>query len=65
MMEMQDTINELQRELSALGKSTRKTRSASSSLHGGTVSIISNLFSYFFLGGDYSLLKLVYFVHVV
>ncbi|XP_025084142.1 myosin-10-like isoform X4 [Pomacea canaliculata] len=31
MMEMQDTINELQRELSTLGKTTKKSRSASSS----------------------------------
>ena len=39
MMEMQDTINELQRELSALGKSSaRKARSATSSALGLAVS---------------------------
>ena len=39
MMEMQDTINELQRELSAIGKSSaRKARSATSSALGLAVS---------------------------
>ena len=38
-MEMQDTINELQRELSAIGKSSaRKPRSAASSAAGLAVS---------------------------
>ena len=37
MMEMQDTINELQRELSALGKSAKQSKSRLSSARGSAV----------------------------
>lgn len=37
MMEMQDTINQLQRELSALGKQTRRPTSESMSAAGAQV----------------------------
>jgi hypothetical protein len=40
MMEMQDTINQLQRELSALGKQTRRPVSASASTAGIQVILI-------------------------
>ena len=39
MMEMQDTINELQRELSALGKTPRRPLSENMSTPGGSVSL--------------------------
>ena len=41
MMEMQDTINELQRELSALGKSAKQTKSRLSIARGSAVSTLS------------------------
>ncbi|KAK3739366.1 hypothetical protein RRG08_043921 [Elysia crispata] len=41
MMEMQDTINELQRELSALGKSAKQTKSRLSSARGSAVHVKS------------------------
>ena len=37
MMEMQDTINELQQELSALGKSAKQSKSRLSSARGSAV----------------------------
>ena len=46
MMEMQDTINELQRELSALGKTARQPLSDEVSTPGGG-SVSSNVQTYY------------------
>ena len=48
MMEMQDTINDLQRELSALGKTARRPLSDGVSTPGGG-SVSFNLFLYYFI----------------